>query len=120
MDSGKPGEIIWRYPSSGIYPLQFVGIVEDNRRAGLGTDTDPINMAWQGTGAVCLYRHTEPTRTRRWCTFQMEEEMAPIPGLLSNDPLAADRFRASGRQHPVQDRHANGSLGLLGRKTAGS
>src|ERR1700722_3085200 len=38
---------------------------------------------------------------RRWCTFQMEEEMAPIPGLLSNDPLAADRFRVSGRQHPV-------------------
>src|SRR5215213_8655856 len=34
------------------------------------------------------------------------------PGRLCNDPLATDGFRASGRQHPVQDRHADGSLGL--------
>ena len=57
---------------------------------------------------------------RRWCTLWMEEEITSIHRLLSNDLLATDRFRASGRQHPVQDRHANGSLGLLGRETAGS
>ena len=44
----------------------------------------------------------------------------PQPRLLCDAPLNADRFRVSGRQHPVQHRHADGSLGLLGRKAAGA
>jgi hypothetical protein len=40
------------------------------------------------------------------------------PEVLWDDPLAADRFRGSGRQHPVQDRNADGSLGLLGSEAA--
>ena len=40
--------------------------------------------------------------------------------LLCDDPLGTDRLRASSRQHPVQDRHADGRLGLLGREAAGS
>jgi hypothetical protein len=43
--------------------------------------------------------------------------MPPHPGPLSNNRLAPDGFRLSGRQYPVQHRHANGSLGLLGRET---
>ena len=46
--------------------------------------------------------------------------MAPNPELLSDDRLTTDRIRASSHQHPVQHRHANGSFGLLGGKTAGS
>jgi hypothetical protein len=42
----------------------------------------------------------------------------PEPNLLCDDRLATDGIRASGRQHPVQNRHANGSLSLLGRKAA--
>ncbi len=44
----------------------------------------------------------------------------PNPELLCDDPLNADRFRASSRQHPVQHRHADGSFGLLGGEAAGS
>jgi hypothetical protein len=44
----------------------------------------------------------------------------PSPKPLCDDPLAADRIRASGRQHPIQDRHADGSLGLPGRETTGA
>jgi len=42
----------------------------------------------------------------------------PSPELLCDGPLNADRVRASSRQHPVQHRHADGSLGLLGREAA--
>jgi hypothetical protein len=42
----------------------------------------------------------------------------PNPNLLSDDRLTTDRIRASGYQHPVQHRHADGRLGLLGRKAA--
>lgn len=41
-------------------------------------------------------------------------------GSLCDGRLASDRFRASGRQHAVQDRHTDGSLGLLGGETAWS
>jgi len=44
----------------------------------------------------------------------------PSPGPLCDDPLATDGFRASCEQHPVQDGHADGSLGLLGSEAAGS
>ena len=44
----------------------------------------------------------------------------PSPGPLCDDALATDGFRASCQQHPVQDGHADGSLGLLGSEAAGS
>ena len=50
----------------------------------------------------------------------MEGEMTPNPKLLCDDRLATDGSRASGRQHPVQHRHADGSLGLLSGEAAGS
>jgi len=46
--------------------------------------------------------------------------VGPSPELLCDDPLNADRFRPSSRQHPVQDRRADGRLGLLGSEAAGS
>ncbi len=58
--------------------------------------------------------------SRRWCTRQIQGEMAPSPKLLRDDRLATDGIRAPGRQHPVQHRHADGSLSLLGREAAGS
>ncbi len=60
------------------------------------------------------------TDIRRWCTRQIQGEMAPNPKLLRDDRLATDGVRAPGRQHPVQHRHADGSLSLLGREAAGS
>jgi len=44
----------------------------------------------------------------------------PSPGPLCGDPLATDGCRASCQPHPVQDGHADDSLGLLGREAAGS
>ena len=52
--------------------------------------------------------------------FLKEGEMTPDPDLLFDDGLAADGGRASGRQHPVQHRHADGSLGLLGGEATGT
>jgi hypothetical protein len=52
--------------------------------------------------------------------FPTEGEITPNPRPLCDDRMATDGIRASGRQHPVQDRHADGSLGLLSRKAAGS
>ncbi len=44
----------------------------------------------------------------------------PNPKRLGNDQLATNGIWASGRQHSVQNCHANGSLGLLGGEAAGS
>ena len=52
--------------------------------------------------------------------FQTEGEITPNPKLLCDDRVATDGIRASGRQHPIQHRHADGSLGLLSGKAAGS
>jgi hypothetical protein len=46
--------------------------------------------------------------------------MTPNPKLLCDDRLATDGIRAPGRQHLVQHGHADGSLGLLASKAAGS
>ncbi len=56
----------------------------------------------------------------RWCTRQTKGEMVPKPNLLCDDRLATDGIRPSGLQHPVQRSHADGSLGLLAGKAAGS
>ena len=50
----------------------------------------------------------------------MEGEITPNPGLLCDDRMATDGIRASGRQHPIEYHYADGSLGLLSRKAAGS
>ncbi len=55
----------------------------------------------------------------RWCTWRLEVEIAPNLRLLCDDRLATDGIWASGRQHPVQHRHADGGLGLLGCEAAG-
>jgi hypothetical protein len=52
--------------------------------------------------------------------FQTEGELTPSPRLLCDDRLTTDGVRASGHQHPIQHRHADGSLSLLSRKAAGS
>jgi len=41
---------------------------------------------------------------RRWCTRQIQGEMALHPKLLRDDRLATYGIRAPGRQHPVQHR----------------
>ena len=56
----------------------------------------------------------------RWCACGRRGKMPRHLGPLSDDRLAPDGLRASGRQHPVQHRHADRSRGLLGRKAAGS
>jgi len=42
------------------------------------------------------------------------------PGPLCDGWPATDGSRASSRQHPVQDGHADGSLGLLSSEATGS
>jgi hypothetical protein len=45
-----------------------------------------------------------------------EERVGPQTNLLCDDRLATDGIGASGRQHPVQDRHPDGSLGVSLRR----
>jgi hypothetical protein len=52
--------------------------------------------------------------------FQTKGEITPNLKLLCDDRRAADGIRGSGRPHPIQHRHADGSLDLLSRKAAGS
>ena len=73
----------------------------------------PLNLLWScepitKRGKVALVHSRDGVRDD------------PSPGSLCHGRLATDRFRASGRQHPVQDRHADRSLGLLSSETAGS
>ena len=46
--------------------------------------------------------------------------MAPNPKLLHDDRLVTDGVRPSGCQHPVQQRHVDGRLVLLGREPTGT
>ena len=78
-----------------------------------------LELALDAGTVVCTWTWDIPG-DRRWCTRQIQGEMAPNPKLLCDDRLATDGIRASGRQHPVQHRHADGSLSLLGREAAGS
>ena len=48
-----------------------------------------------------------------------EGEITPNPNLLCDHRLATNGIGASGRQHPVQHRRADGRLSLLSRKVAG-
>ena len=73
-----------------------------------------------GYAGVAGLMAVESACIRRWCTRQIQGEMALHPKLLHDDRLATDGIRAPGRQHPVQHRHADGSLSLLGREAAGS
>lgn len=52
--------------------------------------------------------------------FWAEGEMTPPSVLLCCDGLTTVRIRASGHQHSVERRHADGSFGLLCCKTPGS
>ncbi len=67
-----------------------------------------------------IRRYVSSIAHRRWCTWRLEVEIAPNPRLLCNDRLATDGVWAPGGQHPVQHRHADGSLSPLGCKAAGS
>ena len=104
-------------PQRGSQPLQgFSDPVQDFGR--------PFRSSHD---AVDVRRHALLERRQRWiagdgrwCTRQIQGEMAPSPKLLRDDRLATDEIRAPGRQHPVQHRHADGSLGLLGGEAAGS
>jgi hypothetical protein len=81
------------------------------------------------SGAVIVYRSKRSDRVKilvwdssglgRWCTWPVQGELIPSPKLLCADRLATDGIRASGRQHPVQHSHADGSLGLLASEAAG-
>jgi hypothetical protein len=76
---------------------------ESSYTGPLGPEYWPHNIPTNGVGAL---------RDRRRDT--------PNPSSLCNDRLATDGIRASSQQHPVQHRHADGSLGLLGSKAASS
>ena len=107
-------------------PLQLVVCAAPAYLAAHGTPVSPAEL----TAHNCLdFAHaTEPLLWR----FEGEGDNAalvhlvdggradPSPGPLCDDPVATDGLRASCQQHPVQDGHADGSLGLLGSKAAGS
>jgi hypothetical protein len=94
--------------------FQAEDIAIETARAKRGQVTDPCGVvAWIGGGEgsspspPALVHSTD------------EERDGPRTNLLCDDRLATDGIGASGRQHPVQDRHADGSLGLLGSEAAG-
>jgi len=66
------------------------------------------------------HAHDLSAQEGHWCIRPTKGEMAHNPELLCTNRRATDGIRASGRQHPVQHRHANARLGLLGGKAAGS
>jgi len=66
-----------------------------------------------------LFSSREVSQFEALVHFPTEGEIAPDPGLLCDDRMVTDGIRASGRQHPIQYHHADGSLGLLSRKAAG-
>ncbi len=83
----------------------------------------PIGIAGMilvAIGSTTYMVFAEKLSAGRWCTRQIQGGMAASPKLLRDDRLATDGIRAPGRQHPVQHRHADGSLSLLGREAAGS
>jgi len=88
-----------------------------------GRDLSARQYVYVWADGIYLQARMEPQAecmlVRRWCTWRLEVEIAPNPRLLCDDRLAADGVWASGRQHPVQHRHADGSLGLLGGEAAG-
>src|SRR5271157_3375174 len=55
---------------------------------------------------------------RRWCTFRTEGEVTPAREPLCDDALATNGDRASCLKHPIQNRDADGCLGLLGGEAA--
>src|SRR5208282_3196733 len=54
----------------------------------------------------------------RWCTFRTEGEVTPAREPLCDDALATNGDRASCLKHPIQNRDADGCLGLLGGEAA--
>jgi hypothetical protein len=110
----------WTAGGAGTHPVrqhhdgQLPDAVNDDQ-AILISDIFPIRwfgakLAEVGTG------HTVAALVQ----FQTEGEITPNPKRLCDDRRATDRIRASGRQNPIQHRHADGSLGLLSRKAARS
>jgi hypothetical protein len=69
--------------------------------------------------ADSLYRH-RPRLIRIQVHSTAPGRDDPNSKLQCDDRLATDGIRASGRQHSVQDRHANRSLTLLGSEAAGA
>ncbi len=98
----------WHYRSLTVLGLPMVCIDARHAKAALAMQLNKTDA----NDAVGL--------ARRWCTWRLEVEIAPNPRLLCDDRLATDGIWASSRQHPVQHRHADGSLGLLGGEAAGS
>jgi hypothetical protein len=97
-------------PSEEGAILQFIG------RARIANSPADRNRAFDL--APEKERASDPER--RWCTWPVQDEMTPNPKLLRDDRLATDGIWASGRQHPVQHSHADGSLGRLASNVAGS
>src|SRR3954447_7611383 len=89
---------------------------------------DPGAALWYGRGPTLLRQdRASPARypgdrgvRGALVHLRLEGKTPPNPRPLSASRLAPDGFRASGRQHPVQDRHTNGRFGLLGHKSTGS
>jgi hypothetical protein len=87
--------------------------------------SERITMALSAMTSPAGYDVLAPNETEIWCRWALvhstdQRRDGPKSKLLCDDRLATDGIRASGRQHPVQHRHADGSLCLLGNEAAGA
>jgi hypothetical protein len=107
---------------TGAQTTQEFGANGASYMAANGNGNNPVNPEVQNN-VYFNYAGGQVVTTGnawRWCTRPVQGEVTPNPKLLCDDRLAADGIWASGRQHPVQHNHAEGSLGLLASKATGS
>ncbi len=77
-------------------------------------DTDMVNATFRDLKALKVEPVDLFKPDKRWCTQRTEGEMIPVSVRSCGGRLVTNGVRASGCQHPVQDRHAHGGLRLLG------
>jgi len=78
------------------------------RRLSISMSVPALEMCDARSSLKWCHQH------QRWCTPLTEGEMTPVSVHSCGGWLVTNGVRASGCQHPVQDRHAHGGFRLLG------
>jgi hypothetical protein len=111
MNQGIAQYAAW-LPESGVKELFAEGIPTIAGAFHPPATARRVDGGWRVTGQVAFGRALVHSLDRIRNDFSL--------GPLCDHPLATDGFRASSRQHPVQNRHTNSSLSLLSSEAAGA